>query len=635
MTTSTITAQSIAKPTIYDRVYQGSYVATTLAFVALNYYSISFNSFRAAAMGLAFTKVFVVDGIYEGLTAAQKIKSLSVVASLIGSSASSALVAGSFYSLLEGANALKNYEFDNAISYLAAFSLIVGYGIPAAAFLYARGLEILRMAEFKPMEFYIKEPPAYKNMISLFLDKVGFFLGVLSPDALEYFPFLGRVQIMTIPFCSEELLAERISRLEATCSRYPPAQAALLWRSTLSYLFLQNEKWDYLPRIVDIGNRLPPPVRLEIGKLEDNQGADSLIFPKKIQQVIADKQTDIRTNFHEKVNGLEREVNALAEKLAKSNPNEEAELNERAKQLLIEITTLYQNTKTFIPELSVEKLQACIQQLQRGDIHVKLQVIRSKISAGEGIDNSQETWDYFLSIVEPEQASYRKLLKLLAIREQEHLVDTLTSLNGALKRYGIATIGEFTSKVLKNDTALLNTPSKALDQLKNYLKNDRNLLYQELAGTAKVHANKFVFVAARVTYLAVMTLISLTPLYTGSLRAACGFMGSLIYYASPSLQDVIRLLSLYFPNPFDLTTSCRLATRRPFFGLFRGHPALMDTYDTASLTGKLRILGLELMYANTLLQNEQLGSAIAGAAIGREVWGEYFWPQNVRREYFI
>jgi len=63
-----------------------------------------------------------------------------------------------------------------------------------------------------------------------------------------------------------------------------------------------------------------------------------------------------------------------------------------------------------------------------------------------------------------------------------------------------------------------------------------------------------------------------------------------------------------------------------------GHPALKHTYDTSNFTGKLRILGTELLNAN--IYRYPIGGVAAGAAIGREVWG-YFWPQNVRRQYFI
>lgn len=630
MASSSIVAQSVSKPTLYDRVYQGSCVATTIALTALSYYSIG--AFEGAVIGFGLTQVFIFNYVVRVSTTAEKIKDLAVVSLLIGSSASNALVARSLHSLLKGLEALSNYKFNKATLYLGLFSLAVGYGIPAAAFLYARGLEILRMAEFTPMEFYTHQPAAYKNMISLFLDKVGFCIEVLAPGALNSFPFLGRVQIMTIPFCSEELVNERISTLADNCSRYPPAQAALLWQSTLSYLFIQNKKWDYLPKIVDIGNQLPLDVRIEIGKLTNNQEVNPSIFPETIQNTIVEKQTIIRRDFHAKAGELEGEINTLAEGLAKSDPTKEAELNEKAKQLLIEIDTLYKNVKSFTPELSLEKLRACMERLQRGEIQAKLQAIRSKISAGQGIDNNQDTWDYFLSIVEPQQASYRKLLRLLAIPEQENLADTRKPLHEALNQRGIATIGEFTSKVLKNDLALLKFPSKALDQLENYLKDDRNILYRNLVGAAKVHANTLAFAAAKVTYLAVMNLISLTPLYTQPFAAAIGFIGSLPYYASPSLQDVICLSSLFISSPF--TSLFRLATRRPFFGLFRGHPALMDTYDTASVAGKLRILGVELLYANMLMQDKRLGGFIAGAAIGREIWGSY-WPQNIRRAHFI
>src|SRR6202012_4813680 len=92
------------------------------------------------------------------------------------------------------------------------------------------------------------------------------------------------------------------------------------------------------------------------------------------------------------------------------------------------------------------------------------------------------------------------------------------------------------------DATKLSNSSIALEELKIYVTEDRQILYRNLAGKMTEQIDTLAFVAGRVTYLAVMILIALAPLLTYPKMALAGFCLSLPFYASPSLQDILFLV---------------------------------------------------------------------------------------------
>lgn len=624
--------------------YRGSFVATSIALTALSFYSLPY--FMVGCTVAALGHAIAFNSVVCRSSSSNGIKHWTFVASFIASCVAISLVFRSTPTLVEGVQSLKGLELSDALFDLMIFPLVAGYGIPIAQALYERGLELLQMPKFEPMEFYLSRSQEYKNLVSLFLDKCAFACGVIAPGCLDYLPFTRRIQILTIPFCSKELQEERYGHLLSLCEIYPPKEACLLWETALNYLFIQQQKWNLLPTIVQQSHLMPPEMKLAF------EGKP--LFPEEVSQQIEQKKQAVDQNYSAKLTDFQRRLTSIKESLATLKGNlqkaaVEAQIDADAANLLKEIDNEYEQIKIFNPDLDTNELKKCWAELRMGALQEKIQAIRSKNKA-DRFDGDQDTWEYFLSLPDqgpplphprpPQYLSYIRLLRLfhIAVPAREDVHQTQEALQAALKKSKIETMGAFVQKILSGDTARLQNPTEVLDALEAYLKDDRQILYRKLAGKVTEKAHVLMFVAARITYLAVMTLIALAPLYAYPEMAIAGFICSLPYYATPSLQDIL-LLTLIHPSLAGVLSIFQIAARRPFLSLIRGgHSALMDTYDTSSFLGKLRILGVELMYTSLLMRAQNQGIAIGGvatgASIGREVWG-YFWPQNVRRQYFI
>lgn len=636
--------------------YRGSFVLTSIALTALSYYSLPWYS--CCLIAHCYSLFNINTEVKKESSPADGLKRLATVASLVSCCFVISLIFRSLPSVMDGFQELKTFDWATPISYIPGlshvaehnipseltgdlssalfyfmiFPLVAGYGIPIAQKLYARGLELLKMSNFEPMEFYQSRPKEYKKLVSLFLDKCAFACEIIAPGCLENFPFTPRIQVMTTPFCSEELQEERYSKLLSYCENYSPKEARVLWETALYYLFIKQKKWGLLSLMVDQSQKMSSEMR---GAFNGQP-----LFPAEVHQEIERKTRDINENYSVRLVGFQRRLSHLQEQLRQpeGRPELETGIISSATGLFKELKHEYEQIRIFCPDLDSSELQKCQHELGMGQTQKTLQAIHSRRMADRVFDPARETWDYFLSIPNPDPTQkysyYKKLLKLfrIEISSDDELFQTQNTLDEALRQSKIETMGAFVEKVFNGDATQLQNPDKALDELETYLKDDRQILYRKLAGRATEKAHMLAFVASRVTYLAVMILIALTPILMYPKMVIAGFVLSLPYYASPSLQDVL-FLTLMFSSALGVINIFKLAIQRPVLGLIKGgHPALMHTYDTSNLPGKMRILGTELLNAN--IYQHPIGGAAAGAAIGREVWG-YFWPQNVRRQYFI
>lgn len=610
----------------HEYLYRGTFAVTAVACTALSYYSLP--GFAGSCFGVFLSHVVLFNTcVRRAAFSSFTFQQWTYIASLVASCIAVACVLRSVPSLVDGFKDLRDFELASAMFNLMIFPLVAGYGIPIAQKLYDRGLELLQMAQFAPMNFYQDRPEEYKNLVSLFLDKCAFACGIILPECLEGLPF-KRIEVMTIPFCSKKLQEERYHHLLELCEIYPAEQARLLWETALNYLFIQTHRWELLPDVVYQAQRMSSDMRAAFG--------ESQVFPVVMIRRIQAQQEDIDRTYREKVEAFRERLAALQAQVDENNPASYSQIDTGAAALLKEIEQEYKRIRIFKPDLQVPELLEYLGQLRTGPLSRSLQTIRSRINAALGYDRNQETSDYFLS--DPERAApfagYLRLLKLFEIPAPslEDLSLTQEPLNAHLKETGIESVGEFVEKILNNDAARLANRREALDALEIYLKDDRRILYRKLGGSVEEKAHLFAFLVARVAYFGVMILAAFAPLMTYPSEAIIGFVCSLPYYASPSIQDIIAF-TMMRPEVRSIAMLIKVATRRPFLSLFRGgHSGLKHTYDHSSVLGKLRILGAELGYGTLLMGGT--GGFAAGASLGREVWG-YFWPQNLYRQHFI
>lgn len=270
----------------------------------------------------------------------------------------------------------------------------------------------------------------------------------------------------------------------------------------------------------------------------------------------------------------------------------------------------------------------------------------------EDIDPTDATWNYFLMNAPAfsNQATgfsgFYDYFKVVFKTENNDVIDK------NLEDLHIGTMSDFIVNVLGSKEVLLKGATSA-ERERNILEirqrldayitsrstpDSRDSIYLSLAGRIRKDGSKWVDLASRVAYRAIMILTSLGPIIVYPWHAITAFSISLVCNSIPCLR---RRIAECADSILEMRTSngsaavlqlairgYRIAANRPFLGLFsrQNPPREMQTFERAGLFGRMRILSMESLYGFLLLvvnpegvEEFGTGGIVQGLAFGTEI----------------
>jgi hypothetical protein len=520
------------------------------------------------------------------------------IACLVMSSVASVFIItqASMYAILFYTAYTKQKLASEMLLQLAVPLALLGWGIPITRILYARGLELMRLASWSPMEHYLQRSKEERGKISLIWDQLLFCSGIIHPASIQSIPFNQAAQEATIDFFTTEekkqVIEHHLKYIQDLSDDFVDSEGPISWELAVQYFTcLSDPDQDkFLDKLLLAARPMQGAIcaHLLITTLAE-------AFPPRIKAKIEEKQRQLQ-EFHPIF------VKICQEQYEKITSSQTLELEHVtiADDLIRKIISHSYQVNVFCPDLDVRALRQIQRDLQLGETSNKMRPLRSP--SAHIVD---EEWTSFYLVRNYVDADQRV----------QFAQDLQTVLGGdidtTLSRHGIDKMDAFIEKVFKGDRALLHNTAQnrtqVLRNLKAYLRDPQIAWYTWMVGEIKQKGSAAFRLATKVAYYATFVL-QIWAIIASDLQQCAGGMlwgavGYIAYQNSPSYQRVWAIVSQHhFLNILAIRSVLS--------------PVPATAHDYADIFGTMRVLSLQLMIGE--IAYTQLGAGRAlfmGAAL--------------------
>lgn len=667
-----------------DRCYTVAWGVAAIAFTAFSFYApVTF--FVGSLVLSTLNAVYFSKKANEGNASSQTLKTWMIVSCFVMSAVLGAGLLRCFPLLKSAYNSIRCLKMENFFLDLFLINGVVGCMGPLMQATYQRGLELLNTAQWVQMDSYLSDSATpVRDRVNGVFSRLSFFRTVITPTSVSPRSWIGSSSVAFFFLSTsqkKELLKEKISDFRivsphiAELDRTIKMNNILVHLMMLSQELLEDEHQSYLIQLLNIahGNAsLETPIVPFINSL--TKVGEKLYLP--LSAMSAEGRQDLSPSiwgevvkFHSrKTEEVQEEyrallydfeaqhtgLNARIESQRKEKNERELEsissdlsgLREQATKLMSLITSLGNDQKEISEQISILRTWL-----------IKLDAVATKLIDVKGrqeeIDLTDTPWNYFLMNAPAFSTASRSFTGFFDYFKQIFGTEDADVIDKNLSDLEIGTMGDFITRVLNGrDTLLKGSNAKEREEniteirrlLDTYIASrrtpdSRNSIYEGLAGRIKKDGSKWVDLASRVAYRAIMILTSIAPMIVYPWHALTAFSISLVCNSIPCLRERIAycadsILGVHGRGSVGVVQLAiygyRFAETRPFLSLFsrQNPPRAMQTYERAGLFGRMRILSLESLYGFMLLavnpegiEEFGTGGLVQGLALGTEMHG--------------